>query len=132
MARTMARPGTQRRVYVLPDELVGRISAFQRDTGLPSETEAARRLLDEALKRRDTHESIIDRFLNRFKEIRILSDVAKEVLAGHPLVSTIRFEDDAIDFRLINGCKITIKNDGAVDIFNAEQSKVLWEKEKSE
>jgi hypothetical protein len=132
MAKSMAKSGTQRRVYVLPNELVGRILAFQRDTGLPSETEAARRLLDEALKRRDTYESIIDRFLNRFKEIRILSDVAKEVLAGHPLVSTIRFEDDAIDFRLINGCKITIKNDGAVDIFNAEQSKVLWEKKKSE
>ena len=129
MAKSMVKSGTQRRVYVLPDELVGRILAFQRDTGLPSETEAARRLLDEALKRRDTYKSIIERFLNRFKEIRILSDVAKEVLAGHPLISTIRFEDDAIHFRLINDCKITINTDGVVDVEDDKQGRVLWGEE---
>ena len=126
MAKSMVKSSTQRRVYVLPDELVGRILAFQRETGSPSETEAARRLLDEALKRRDTYKSIIERFLNRFKEIHILSDVAKEVLAGHPLISTIRFEDDAIHFRLINNCKITINTDGVVDVEDDKQGRVRW------
>ena len=132
MAKSMARSGTQRRVYVLPEELVGRILAFQRETGLPSETEAARRLLDEGLKRHDTYKSIIDRFLNRFKEIRILSDAAKEVLAGHPLISTIRFEDNAIHFRLINHWKITVNTSGAVDIVDDQGDKVPWGEKENE
>ena len=45
----MAREGTERRVYVLPAELVERIRSFQRDERLPSETEAARQLLELAL-----------------------------------------------------------------------------------
>lgn len=43
-------PGSeQRRVYVLPAELVDRIRAYGHETGCRSEVEAARRLLDDAL-----------------------------------------------------------------------------------
>ncbi len=39
----------QRRVYVLPKEMVERIHAYGHDTGCLSEVEAVRRLLAEAL-----------------------------------------------------------------------------------
>lgn len=98
----MANPkeSAQRRVYVLPTELVDRIVAFQNEKGLPSEVEAARRLLDEALKTRDTDETIIKRFLSRLKDIRIPSEVAKDVLVGHPLVTNIQFARDSVIFDL--------------------------------
>jgi len=91
---------TQRRVYVLPTELVNRIVEFQNEKKLPSEVEAARRLLDEALKHRDTDATIIRRFLSRLENIRIPSEVAKDVLVGHPLVTNIQFSRDSVTFDL--------------------------------
>jgi hypothetical protein len=113
MANTpKAKAGTQRRVYVLPDELVNRILEFQVEKGIPSETEAARRLLDDALKSRDSYRTITQRFLDRLKELRIYSEVAREVLAGHPLVENITFQDDMISFRLKDGMNVTISDFG--------------------
>ncbi|RWR28841.1 hypothetical protein D2T31_12065 [Sinirhodobacter populi] len=90
-----------RKVYVLPRELVDRISAFQTDKKLPSEVEAVRRLLDEALKYRDTPELIIERFKERLKTDGMPSSVARDVLVGHPLVTQIKFEErDEISFTI--------------------------------
>lgn len=105
---------TQRRVYVLPTELVERITAFQNDMGLQSEVEAARKLLDEALKRRDDWRAITRRFLERLKQTRFLTDIAGEVLMGHPLVERMSFAQNAISFKLLTGEKVTIQNDGSV------------------
>jgi hypothetical protein len=85
---------TQRRVYVLPAELVGRIVAYQNEVGLSSEVEAARRLLDAALKSRDTYSTLIARFRSRLTETRIPAEIAKDVLVGHPLVERISFKED--------------------------------------
>ena len=103
---------TQRRVYVLPEELVERIVAFQNETGLSSEVEAARRLLDGALKSRDTYKTILTRFLSRLAQTRITSEIAKDVLVGHPLVVQIGFREDRIEFRMTDGKTVTILTNG--------------------
>lgn len=91
---------TKRRVYDLPNELVERILEFQKDRGLPSEVEAARRLLDQALKSRDTRESLIGRFLSRLTPGTEPSEAAADVLVGHPLVKGLDFmDDDSVRFR---------------------------------
>lgn len=105
---------TQRRVYVLPTELVERIVAYQNDMGLPSEVEAARRLLDEALKYRDDWITIARRFQAKLKETRFLTDIAKEVLMGHPLVSDIGIKGGRITFDLVTGEHLNATETGEV------------------
>ena len=103
---------TQRRVYVLPAELVERIVAYQNELGLGSEVEAARRLLDGALKSRDTYSTLIARFRSRLLETKIPAEIAKEVLVGHPLVKQISFRDDHIEFAMKDDLTVTIWTDG--------------------
>jgi hypothetical protein len=103
---------TQRRVYVLPTELVERITAFQTRMGLASEVEAARRLLDEALMHREDAEQIIKNFTQKMKETKILSDIAKDVLVGHPKVSQIQFDGPSVRVSLTDGEEITFYGHG--------------------
>ncbi len=103
---------TQRRVYVLPTELVDRVTAFQTRMGLSSEVEAARRLLDEALKHREGAEQIITNFAKAMKETKILSDIAKDVLVGHPKVSQIHFDGPIVRVSLTDGEEITFYGHG--------------------
>ena len=107
------RERTQRRVYVLPSELVERITEFQTEMGLPSEVEAARRLLDEALKQRDDALAIARRFRSKLAETRIFADIARDVLVGHPRVSSITFQPNSIQFSTNDGEEVTIKADGS-------------------
>jgi hypothetical protein len=113
-----------RRVYALPAEMVERITRFQRDKGLPSEVEAVRRLLDEALKSRDDLDTIINRLLARLGQTRIAAEAAKEVLAGHPLVKSISFEGDKITFVLKNEDGATVSETGFVYLRNQSDK---WE-----
>lgn len=107
------RETTQRRVYVLPSELVERIVEFQSDKNLPSEVEAVRRLLDEALKFRDTPENIVVRFRERLRSDRIPSSVARDVLVGHPQIEQVGFhERDAVTFRFRDHGEFRIDADG--------------------
>jgi len=103
---------TLRRVYVLPTELVERITAFQSRMGFSSEVEAARRLLDEALKYREDAEQIIASFAKRMKETKILSDIAKDILVGHPKVSQLKFDDSSVTVTLTDGDVIVFNNHG--------------------
>jgi hypothetical protein len=121
---TDGKEKTQRRVYVLPAELVDRIVAFQNETGLTSEVEAARRLLDDALKSRDTYKTILTRFLSRLAQTRIPSEIAKEVLVGHPLIQRIKFIDDGIEFGMKGGFEITISKDGKYVVLDENENLV--------
>lgn len=96
------RDAPQRRVYVLPSELVERITAFQNEKRLPSEVEAVRRLLDEALKQRDTGDAIVQRMVDRVKMTPIPSDAARDILIGHPLLESLAFDGEAVTFKLKN------------------------------
>jgi len=110
------KESTQRRVYVLPTELVDRITKFQADMKLQSEVEAARRLLDEALKHRDDAEAIARRFLERLKETRMMSDIAKDVLVGHPLISSLKISTGSISFGMTTGDQVTVFQDGTASL----------------
>lgn len=109
---------TQRRVYVLPNELVERIIAFQEEKGYSSEVEAARKLLDEALKSRDDEFRIIGRFQARLRDLRMPAEVAKDVLVGHPLIQDIAFGLDHVDFTVKDRGKFRINSKGDVSEFD--------------
>ena len=127
-----AKEKTQRRVYLLPNALVERILAYQKEVGLPSEVEAARRLLDSALKSRDTWKSITDRFVSRLKETRILSDIAGEVLLPHPHLKSLSLAQDSITFELSSGEHVTIAQDGTVSAYDDNQNQLHYGKTKGE
>jgi hypothetical protein len=111
----------QRRVYIFPNELVERIAAFQQETGLASEAEAARRLLDEALKARDTYKTLIERFVAKLKEVRFLSDAAG-ILLGHPQVSGMQFDKESLTFTLTNGFECRIEANGNWVVWNENRN----------
>ncbi len=104
----------QRRVYMFPAELVDRITKFQHDVGYASEVEAVRRLLDSALKSRDKPDDLIYRFLERRKETKDLAEIAKDTLVGHPLVASLKFGDDEIEFSFKQGGTYSITTAGKV------------------
>ncbi|WP_137392265.1 hypothetical protein [Rhodoligotrophos defluvii] len=114
---------TQRRVYVLPTELVDRIVAFQAEKGFPSEVEAVRKLLDEALKSRDTDKTIIRRFLYRLEKLRLPTEVAKDVLVGHPLVTDLSFGRDHIKFTISGYGVYRISELGQVDYYSSSHKR---------
>lgn len=120
------RDGSQRRVYSLPTELVDRIVEFQNEKGYPSEVEAVRKLLDDALKSRDDYATIITRFLARLRELRMPSEVAKDILVGHPQIAELKFEQEAITFRMTNFYSITINSNGRVFIEDENGRSVPW------
>lgn len=122
---------TQRRVYVLPTELVERIVAYQSEMGLQSEVEAARRLLDDALKSRDDWRSIARRFKDRLSETRVISDIAKDVLMGHPLVTQINMHgSDAIQFSLKSGETVTVHTIGLIEGYDENGAHLQFEPRK--
>lgn len=110
-----SRDKGQRRVYVLPTELVERIVAFQEEKKYSSEVEAVRKLLDEALLHRDTAETIVTRFRDRLRALRMPTEIARDVLVGHPLVSNISFGKHSITFSLSGSHEFQIHEDGSVD-----------------
>ncbi|MFT8948600.1 MAG: hypothetical protein ABF876_19195, partial [Acetobacter aceti] len=85
------KDGMERKVYLLPKELVDRIKIYQKDAGLPSEVEAARRLLNEALQSRDNMVQILLQVRDSFKRLRNLRSVAKDVLIEHFNIKNIEF-----------------------------------------
>ncbi|WP_079212941.1 hypothetical protein [Brucella pituitosa] len=110
---------TSRRVYVLPQELVDRIVAFQEEKGYNSEVEAVRKLLDEALLHRDTAATIITRFLSRLANLKMPAEVSRDVLVGHPLVKEISFMSDGVRFTIENDGKYEISENSDVRRYNA-------------
>ncbi|RAK27086.1 hypothetical protein C7374_11180 [Falsochrobactrum ovis] len=113
------KEATLRRVYVLPQELVDRIVQFQKEKGYPSEVEAVRKLLDEALLYRDSPDTIIKRFTSRLTTLKMPSEVSKDVLVGHPLVTKISFLSNAVQFKVSSGEEYRIYDTGKVQYYNS-------------
>ena len=80
------------------------------------QVEAARRLLDEALLSRDTIVSIVSRVISQLKSVRSLREAAKEVLASHPLVTRIQYENNELSFGIADGHHAEITERGIVTI----------------
>jgi hypothetical protein len=107
---------SQRRVYVLPTELVERIVAYQDEHGFQSEVEAVRRLLDEALLRRDDWRSLVRRVYDRQLPNKNLIDIAKDVLVGHPLIRKLEFGPDVVAFTMEAGDRVSLFSDGSASV----------------
>lgn len=110
---------TVRKVYVFPRELADRIAAFQQAKKLPSEVEAVRRLLDEALLHRDTADDLLSRFAERLKLDAMPASVSRDLLVGHPLIEEIRFPDlNRVIFKMKGFGEFSIRADGAAQHFS--------------
>jgi len=112
MAKKRYTELTLRRIYMLPESMVNRIVKYQRKAGLPSEVEAARRLIESALKYDDTVETLIETLNLRYQEIRDIRQLIKECLADHPLVRSIEIDGDSFVFSLVNGDQGSFTRDG--------------------
>lgn len=119
------KEGMERKVYLLPAELVERLRAYQVSQGIASEVEAARRLLDGALQMRDTVDDLLVKLKARFVQERDLRALNREVLAAHPLITRIEIDDASISFIMktsesgrIDAMGRIFKGDGSGDYFS--------------
>lgn len=104
----------ERRVHIIPSELMARVRSFQSDHGIATEVEAIRRLLDRALQHRETGNDIMAKLKDRFGKERNLRVLAREVIAAHSLVTSMTFRDNEMEFDLADGTRGMIRDDGAL------------------
>lgn len=105
-------------MYVLPAELVQRVEDYKNDVGVSSDDEAVRRLIDDALKHRDTFVTITDRLVSKLSALKSLREAAGYVLANHPLVKSITFNSNNVNFILSNDYSIEVYNDGIAVVYD--------------
>jgi hypothetical protein len=121
------RESTERRVYVLPAEQLERIRAYQTSSGIGSEVEAVRRLLDAALQMRDTPQDILKKLKSRYADEKDLRVLARDILAAHALVESVHFADDGVWFWLKGDVRGKIAADGATFIGRESVEENGWE-----
>lgn len=99
-----ARPGpaTERRVYQLPAALVVRLQAWQASQDIPSETEAVRRLLGEALDRKDTPGDVMDTARAAMEATGCARQAARAI-GAHPHVSGLLFKGGDVQITFASG-----------------------------
>lgn len=116
MSEEQEKPTTERRIHVLPVELLERIRAYQAENNIPSEVEAVRRLLSEALQARDTIDDLMKQVSAYFKHDRDLRNIAKEVLTGHARVNRLEIEDNRLIFGMRTGDAGLIAKTGEMQV----------------
>jgi len=102
---------SERRVYVLPKEQLDRIRAYQANSGLTSEVEAVRRLLDVALQLRDTIEDLLNKLRSKFTDEKDLRVLARDLI-GHALVSAVAIKENQLEFDFAGGIRGAIDGSG--------------------
>ena len=119
----MASPtdDAQRKIYVLPKELVERIVNFQKSHRYPSEVEAVRYLLNKALLFSQTPDELMtDVYFyldDAAGDAKAIEDIVKDVLIGHPLVSILSIQKNGYFITLENGDEYKIgKNRGMIEV----------------
>jgi hypothetical protein len=118
---------TERRVYVLPSEQLERIRAYQNSSGIGSEVEAVRRLLDSALQMRDTPQDILRKLKSRYADEKDLRVLARDILAAHALVESVHFADDGVWFCLKGDVRGKISADGTTYIGHGFEQENGWD-----
>lgn len=116
------KEATERRVYVLPVELVERVRRYQRNNLISSEVEAVRRLLDTALHLKDDAQSILDKFHDRFNNDKDLRVLSRDILAIHPLVEQIHHRNNCVEFTLKDGQRARFLSNGDGQIWDIAKS----------
>lgn len=119
------KEATERRVYVLPVELVERVRQYQKDNLIASEVEAVRRLLDTALHLRDDVHSLLQKMKTKYKAEKDIRVISRDVLALHPLIESIKISDGSIEFTMKNGGMGSFATDGEAYFMNKGQ----WNRE---
>jgi hypothetical protein len=114
----------ERRVYVLPVEQLERVRAYQSANGIGSEVEAVRRLLDAALQMRDTVRDVLKILKSRYAAEKDLRVLARDILAGHALIRSVHYDDDAVYFFFSNGEGGKIDSGGATYVGDAREHEV--------
>lgn len=80
--------------YVLPKELIERVEKYKTAIGVSSDDEVVRRIIDDFLKKTDEFVDIVGRILDKYKSLRSMREAAGVVLANHPLVLSISFQEN--------------------------------------
>jgi len=114
-----------RRVYVLLPEQVDEIRAYQARNGISSEVEAVRRLLEIALRLRDTIPDILKKLKARLSNEKDLRVLGRDILSMHPLVKSVHFEEDALIFTFNANDRGKIDSNGRM--FMADASANDWD-----
>lgn len=126
MSEEQEKPTTERRIHVLPVELLERIRAYQSENNIPSEVEAVRRLLSEALQARDSIDDVMKQARAYFRQDRDLRAMARDVLSGHILVNRIDIDDSEVRFGMRNGDAGSIRRDGSMKTGSITDDGNLW------
>lgn len=117
---------TERRIHVLPKELLERVRAYQADNGISSEVEAVRRLLDMALQMRDTLDDVLRKLKLKLPEERDLRVLARDILWSHPKITGVRFGDGDLTFDFSDGSSGRIDQNGRLYIQHSGDSYDNW------
>jgi len=115
-----------RATYVLPADLVERINEYKNDIGIASDDEAVRRLIDDSLKHRDDLFTITSRLLDKLNSLKSLREAAGYVLANHPLVKTIAFDQGSLSFSIDDDYIVEVTPKGLVTIFDGNHNEVRF------
>lgn len=118
-----------RATYVLPAELIERINQYKNDVGIPSDDEAVRRLIDDALKHRDDLFMITGRLIEKLNSLKSLREAAGFVLANHPLVKSIAFDSGSLSFILDDDYSVDVTPKGVVTIYDKDNNAVKFRSE---
>jgi len=94
---------------LFPPQLIWRISRFKDNAGLPSNEEAAKRLVKSSLDERESTKDILDKLNQMFKSERDLRILSREVIAPHAAVENIQYGKDYVWFSTRNN------ESGAID-----------------
>lgn len=94
---------------LLPPALIWRISRYKENHSLPSNEEAAKRLLKIALDERESTKDILDKLHESYQRERDLRILAREVIASHAAVLNINYGPDYVWFNTNN------RESGAID-----------------
>ncbi|WP_019998853.1 hypothetical protein [Aureimonas ureilytica] len=125
---------TQRKIYLFPVSLVRRISAFQKREEIANESEAVRRLLDEALRVTESPVDLMYQCRMILERTNSLYAPVKEILVGHPNVESIVFNGDDFDVTFREGVTYSLLKSGAVMVQteNDDWEAVLYPDEDSD
>lgn len=115
--------------FVLPQELITAIEKYKRAIGVASDDEVVRRILNEFMRRRDEMSDIVVSLLDKYKSLRSMRDAAGLVLANHPLVKAMTFNEGGVYFKLEEGLSVEATATGRIYVKKQDGSYYKYLKE---
>ncbi len=112
---------SERRVYVLPDDLLARVREAKVSWGLTNETEAVRRLLDAGLNMMDGRGDIAARAAAARKAGLSFREIWRSLLSSHRKVTSVRLDEakNELRFTVVGGGTVVLLGDGTTILGDA-------------